>query len=222
MATLANSAHLFLKELVLYVVDSLNCVQWYQLVETFSPCGSVSTVGKEAVEGKPNRRRWPIRFVSIFHGMCSAYSSPALSILISVPAEMALATLQGEYVKSLLPPWGLSLSHSPTFEKATFPEPPLPQYLAAQPGFFADPTVNAQLLFRCFRNAGPLVSVQTGVNLVAQEYTAVIQYYSEDHANLARAKENMKHSRLRSRPQFSLSSYDPFSLRCSVRFFRIV
>lgn len=129
---------------------------------------------------------------------------------------MALATLQGADVADLQPPWRLSLSHSPTFEKATFSKPPLPQYLATEPEFFTDSTINPQLLFRCFRNAGPLVSVQTGVDIAGQQHTAVIQYFMEKHATLARGKRNMIHSRLESCAQFSVHSYDPFSVQCSV------
>ncbi len=109
----------------------------------------------------------------------------------------------------------MTLSHSPTLTSDTTSIPILPQYLQAEPGFFKD--VTAQLLFRCFRNVGPLVSVRMNVDIGDQRRTAVVEYWKEEHANSARLLKNAMHKSLKTRPAFSLRTYDPYRLRCSVR-----
>lgn len=125
--------------------------------------------------------------------------------------------MQGAVVEELVPPWTVTLSHSPTLISDTTSIPILPQYLQAEPGFFKD--VTAQLLFRCFRNVGPLVSVRMNVDILVgdQRRTAVVEYWKEEHANSARLLKNTMHKSLKTRPAFSLRTYDPYRLRCSVR-----
>lgn len=134
----------------------------------------------------------------------------------STKAEMALATMQGALVTNHTPPWKMVLSHSPTLASSTPSVSIFSQYLQTCPGFFT-PDLTTQLLFRFFRPAGPLVRVRMNVNVGSQKCTAVVEYWNESHANTARLHQNALHNRMRSRPAFSLRTFDPCSLHCSVR-----
>lgn len=123
-------------------------------------------------------------------------------------------------VVNSVPRWTMILSHSPILASPRPPDPILSQYLQTDPSFFT-PTMTPQVLFRYFRNGGPLVSVRMNVDIGNKKRVAVVEYWDEGHANTARIKKNTLHKKLRSRPAFSLRTFDPCSLRCSVRHMHI-
>ncbi|KAI0698133.1 hypothetical protein BC835DRAFT_690706 [Cytidiella melzeri] len=201
MATIHDSPHPLLTDPILYLADPPKRIKWYHLEEVFRPCGAISSGGKSTVYGKSNRKRWTVRFSSVYL------------------AEMALATLQGATVTGPnLLPWTMVISHSCTLE-AAFPSHRIfPQFvrtdLNGTPGHIGaeeDP----QTLFKWFRRAGPLVSVQTDVNVGYPQRAIVVEYWNEEHANLARIKKNALHEDMQHRPAFTLRTYDPHNLYCA-------
>lgn len=142
---------------------------------------------------------------------------PTYLILLTMsPAELALATMQESVIQDAVSPWIMVLSHCPTLESAIPSALMYSQYLQADPAFFSS-EVTTQLLFRYFRTAGPLVSVRMNVEIGGGKRTATVEYWNELHANEARNARNALHKKMRNRPAFSMRTYDPRSLRCSVR-----
>ncbi|KAI0094094.1 hypothetical protein BDY19DRAFT_920801 [Irpex rosettiformis] len=200
MATPTNLPHPLLQSPVLYVFHpSSNRIKWSIIKNSFKACGPVTQIGtgKSEVQGNPSRHMWTVSFISTYH------------------AEMALATLQGQPFAYLNPPVTMVLSHSPTLEEAMPSNRLFPQYVKADPDFFLGEPVTAQLAFRYFRNAGPIASLRVDVDIGDQQRTVTIEYFKEEHAKKARQRKNNLHSKLRSRPKFTLTTYDPCSLHCS-------
>lgn len=138
-------------------------------------------------------------------------------------AEMALATMQETLIIKPMPQWTMILSHSPTLASTAPSDSMLSQYLRTDPSFFTS-NMTPQLLFKCFRPAGPLVSVRMNVDVGNKERTAVVQYWNERHANSARMRKNGLHKKIQrgTRPPFSLRTFDPCILHCSVSCTRLV
>ncbi len=130
---------------------------------------------------------------------------------------MVLATLHGQPIESLDPSWTLVLSHSPTAEEdldVVF-DRPFPQYMKMEPDSCLGDAFDMRSAFRCFRTAGPLVSVRVDVDVGEPQRTIVVQYFKEEHANFARERGNALHRSLR-QCKFTLQSFDPCNLHCSV------
>lgn len=130
------------------------------------------------------------------------------------PAEMALATLQGEYVPDLVPSWKLSLSPSTTLEY------PIPPSSGRDRPFYVQSVTNpqsphelAQLspqeVFKLFRCAGPLLSVRSGSVPGFLNPICVLDYWSKDHAKYARDNCQTLHFALAALMPFTLVSYTP-------------
>lgn len=75
---------------------------------------------------------------------------------------------------------------------------------------------SVQTLFEWFRNAGPLVSVQTGVNIGYPEGVISLEYWNEEHAKRACTLKNKVHPDLAYSPEFYLRNYDPYTVYCAV------
>lgn len=119
-------------------------------------------------------------------------------------------------ITNTVPQWTMILSHSPTLATPRPSDSILSQYLQTNSDFFTSKTT-PQVLFKYFRKAGPLVSVRMNVDIGNKKRAAVVKYWNEKDANAARIKKNTLHSMLRSRPAFSLRTFDPHRLRYSVR-----
>lgn len=150
----------------------------------------------------------------------STASNGRVSLIVLTTAELALATQHNQPVRYVLPPVIISLSHT-----LDVTEPPrigrlFPQYVKADPGFFTK-AVAAQTAFAWFRNAGPLAYVRTDVDIGDEQRTIVVEYFEEEHARFARNKTNALCKALKKRPKFTLRTYDPCTLCCSVRSFVI-
>lgn len=130
------------------------------------------------------------------------------------PAEMALATLQGEYVPDLVPSWKLSLSPSPTLEYQ------IPSSSRRDRPFYVQSITNPQSphelaqrspqeIFKLFRSAGPLLSVRSGSVPGFLNPICVLDYWSKDHAKYARDNCQTLHFALVDLMPFTLVSYTP-------------
>lgn len=130
---------------------------------------------------------------------------------------MALATLQGCEILKSSSPWTMVLSHSPTLESAIPPSPLFPQFVKhnGTPLFMGKDT-SPQAIFRWFRQAGPLVSVRTHVNVGYSSQAVVVQYWNEEHANKARMQKNALHAEMARYPAFEVRTFDPCNLYCAV------
>ena len=132
-------------------------------------------------------------------------------------AEMALATLNGLPVPNTDPPWVLTLSHSSSLESA-FPKKPLcAQFVKAPSKSHVLLNATAQDIFRWFRSAGPLVMIQTNVDVGYPNRTCVVQYWNEEHALTALTKPRSLHSIFTDLPQFTLRTFAQCSVLGSVR-----
>ena len=140
---------------------------------------------------------------------------------------MALATLFGVEVTNSGPqPWTLILSHSPLLE------PPLPKVpilpLCVRPALGgggigrAWEDVDAQMVFTWFRNAGPLLSVRMNVDLGYEAPSCVLEYWKEEHAQMARQFGRDIHTGAQSMTDFILRVFDPWNLYCAVSSGRLV
>ena len=105
------------------------------------------------------------------------------------------------------------LSHSPTSKDCISPNR-FSQYVKSAEQLFQSQLDAAQLAFRCFRPAGPLATVRVDED-VGQRQTITIQYFEEKHARSARLRLGSLHKKLRKKA-FTLVTYDPSSLHCSV------
>ena len=130
---------------------------------------------------------------------------------------MALATLQGTLVTDVKPPWKMVLSHSPTLEPSLPSQRIFSQYIRLN-GIPYNLTegVTPQRVFRWFRSAGPLVSVRTNVDVGYAQRAIVLEFWNEAHAKLARKLKNAVHADLRNILEFSLRTFDPYTLHCTV------
>ncbi|KAI0698131.1 hypothetical protein BC835DRAFT_691327 [Cytidiella melzeri] len=191
------ATHPLLTDPILYLADPPKRIQWTHLEEVFSPCGTIFNAGKSSVHGNSKRKKWIVRFHTVFL------------------AEMALATLQGAVVANSGPPWTMVISHSPTLEPALPTHRIFPQFVKTYgtAGHIGDES--PQTVFRWFRRAGPLVSVRTNVNVGYPERVIVVEYWNEDDANWARMEKNALHEGMQHRPAFILRTYDPCSLYCA-------
>ncbi len=134
-------------------------------------------------------------------------------------AEMALATLQGQSVPDIYPPWSMILSHSPTLDSASPNGPRYPLYVfkGSSPANIMEGS-SAQMVFRWFRSVGPLVSARSDVTMGKLQVATTIEYWNSIHGEIARFKTNNIHEDLQQLPRFGLRFYSPCSLRCSVRY----
>lgn len=135
---------------------------------------------------------------------------------------MALATLQGEPVDGVNPPWSLVLSHSPTLESALptcrrWPQRVVPDLL---PGQMWPGAITSQAIFRWFRSVGPLVSVRINMSMGNSQNATVIEYWNKAHSDIAGAAPNLVHSAILYSipriPRLTLRFFDPCTVRCSV------
>lgn len=158
-----------------------------------------------------------IRFKNLMFGKLLSSVSTARTMSDAVLAELALATVNG--TRKTWPPlaWTIRLSHSPTLEKATPSRRLLPQYTQCDSDIFFKDGLPMEIVFKWFRTAGPIVSIRKEVNLGQSPHTLVVEYWHEDHANFARMMSNALHKNLKKRPAFTLRTYDPWSIRCTVR-----
>ena len=136
---------------------------------------------------------------------------------------MALATLQDTVVTDVNPPWKMVLSHSPTLEPTLPPQRIFSQYIRSN-GIPHNPIEGSspQAMFKRFRSVGPLVSVRTNVDIGYSQRAIVLEYWYEDDAKLARKMKNTVHTDLKDLPDFSLRTFDPCNLYCTVRAVELV
>ncbi|KAI0793063.1 hypothetical protein BC629DRAFT_1508739 [Irpex lacteus] len=206
MATPTYPPHPLLKEPVLYVADPPNHVRWAHLRQMFDCCGKVTYNGLCFVHDPRlgiERQYYPVHFANLFE------------------AEMALATLQGETVDGVDPPWALALSHSPTLESVLptgrrWPQRVIPNVL---PGDTWPGMTTAQTIFRWFRSVGPLVSVRMNMAMGNSQNATVIEYWNKAHSDIAGAAPNLVHSAMLDSvprvPRLTLRFFDLCSVRCS-------
>lgn len=131
---------------------------------------------------------------------------------------MALVTLQGATVPGVVPAVQLRLSHSLTYEDP-YPKTRIFRQFVKTSTTGPHPVLHGasvQTLFQWFRNAGPLVSVKTGVNIGYPEPVISLEYWDGQYANRARTLKNKIHSNLENSPEFVLRTYDPCKLYCAV------
>lgn len=169
--------------------------------------------------GRPHQMdRDFLRYLPWCVAIVAAYETqPKLTDTLILTAEMALATLQGAIVPGVTPPFCLALSHSPSLEEC-LPEDRLFHQ-------FVKCTTNtrhvlydssAQDVFSWFRSAGPLVSVRVNVNVGHAYATCVLEYWEDTHAQYARTHCRMMHPALAAMDHFSLRTYNPCTIFCTV------
>jgi hypothetical protein len=130
---------------------------------------------------------------------------------------MALATLQGAIVPGTNPPFALQLSHSHLL-LSTSPESPLfPQFVYADNKEHLLFSASAQDLFKWFRSAGPLVEIRVNLDVGRQGLVCAVQYWDKGHAKYAQNNCCKLHMVLEAMSPFTLRTYDPHNLYCSVR-----
>lgn len=129
---------------------------------------------------------------------------------------MALATLQGTAIPGLDPPASLVLSHSPTLARPSPLDRLFPQFISVDKPDHPILSANASDIFRWFRKAGPLVSVDVRVNIGREHLASVVEYWEEGHADVARLNRRILHTDLERMPPFTLRTYDPCNLYCAV------
>ncbi|KAI0345574.1 hypothetical protein BDW22DRAFT_887667 [Trametopsis cervina] len=198
MATFLDSPHPLLKEPTLYLADPPLHLKWGHLEDAFSSCGPIQPGGKGPLFVNSPCKQHAIHFADVFH------------------AEMALATLQGAIVPNLDPPWKMALSHSPDFQSSTPQRRLFSQMVKSDT--HPHPLVHGaslQTIFRWFRNAGPLVSVESTVVPGYPSPMVVIEYWEEEHANHARVQKKAIHPELLASPSFNLRTFDPANLYCA-------
>ncbi|GJE92589.1 hypothetical protein PsYK624_087440 [Phanerochaete sordida] len=165
--------------------------------EAFESCGPITSGGKHP-SANFFGKNWQINFSSIYF------------------AEMALATMHKTILRNVEPFWLLRLSAS-WDGKETLPDDPLfPQFVQTYEEHHPLHYYNAQELFRYFRNAGPLVSVERAVDIGHETTTCVVQYWNEEHANFARLNAGSlapdSDQRTSPLPSFTLRAYNPYNL----------
>ena len=74
----------------------------------------------------------------------------------------------------------------------------------------------AQKVFQWFRHAGPLVSVRVNVDIGFPERTCILEYWEEEDAQYARTHCHTLHSSLKGMQPFTLRTFNPATLLCSV------
>lgn len=129
---------------------------------------------------------------------------------------MAFTTLQGAAMDAVEPPVIFILSHSPDLAKSSPEHRLLPQFVQSDKIYHPLRSATAQQLFRWFRSAGPLASVQTDVDIGREHRTCVVEYWEEEHANHARLHCGSLTTEFKTMPAFSLRTYDPCNLYCTV------
>ena len=129
---------------------------------------------------------------------------------------MALATLNGLPVPNMDPPWTLMLSHSSSLESAFPKEPLCAQFVKVPSKDHVLLNATAQDVFCWFRSAGPLVTVQTNVDVGYPNRTCVVQYWDEEHALSALTKPRSLHHSFEAVSQFTLRSFAQCSVLGSV------
>ena len=133
---------------------------------------------------------------------------------------MALATLQGATVRVENSTYSLSLSHSPTLQRNLPQNSPYPQFIEGEAdGHHLLHNASPQDIFKWFRHAGPLMSVNAGVRVGRNLTTCVIQYWDAVQAEYAERNCCTMNPELDNMAPFTLRTYDPCKLLCSVRSF---
>lgn len=135
-------------------------------------------------------------------------------------AENALATLHNVQVTHHLISWTLVLSHNSNFDPPCPPHETQPLFVWSfrkLPHPLMGKTTEQQL-FNLFRNAGPLVSVNVGVELGMSHPTAVLQFWHPEHAAFAKDIGSQLHQSLLKLDSFILRNFDPCTLHCTVSF----
>jgi hypothetical protein len=132
-------------------------------------------------------------------------------------AEMALATLQGTIIPETDPPFALKLTHSHMLQGAAPPFPLFPQFVYTDNKEHPLLHVSAQDIFKWFRSAGPLAEIRVNLDVGRQGLVCAVQYWDEDHAKYAHMNCRKLHTALEAMPAFTLRTYDPCSLHCTVR-----
>lgn len=127
-------------------------------------------------------------------------------------AEMALATLNGVPVPGLDPPWTLTLSHTSSLDSALPKEPLCAQYVKVPSGSHVLQRRSAQDIFRFFRVAGPLVLVQTNIDVGYPNPTCVVEYWEEEHALYALRNARTLHPTFLGMPTFVLRTFAQYSV----------
>ena len=129
---------------------------------------------------------------------------------------MALATLNGAPVPGMIPPWTLTLSHKSSLDSALPKEPLCAQFVKFSSGSHPLQRATAQEIFRWFRPAGPLVLVQTGVDVGYPNEIPVIQYWHEEHALRAHHEPRKLSPVLSTMPPFTLRTIAQWCILASV------
>ncbi|KIP03990.1 hypothetical protein PHLGIDRAFT_214007 [Phlebiopsis gigantea 11061_1 CR5-6] len=187
-----RTPHPLIKRPTLWAADVPTHLTWSQLSEFLQPCGQVTSGG--VITTTDGRRRWAITFSDTYH------------------AEMALATLHGLSIPNLDPPWTLALSHTFSLD-SPFPKEMLcGQSVVHSTKDHPIRSASAQDLFSWFRVAGPLVSVQAGVDVGYRNPTFIIQYWDEKHAQFALRKARQMHDTLKNMPPFILHTVVPWAI----------
>lgn len=210
--------HPLIQSAFLYVADVPGRVKWSHLEEVFSQCGRVRSGGRSSVTN--SRKKWTIIFTNVFEGdkLDPRFVNTMYTDSLWAPAEMALATLQGTLLPRVTPPFLLDLSHSPQLDSTAPPDPLFPQYVHSDSADHPLYKASAQDIFRCFRAAGPLVSVRVNIDVGRAHPACVVEYWEEAHANHARAScRTLCMTLAAGSPQFTLRTYDPCNLYCAVR-----
>ena len=129
---------------------------------------------------------------------------------------MALVTLQDTTMDAAEPSTIFTLSHSPDLAKFLPERRLFPQFVQSDKADHPLRTATAQDVFRWFRSAGPLASVQTKADVGREHRTCVVEYWEEEHANYARVNCGSLAAEFKTMPAFSLRTYDPCNLYCAV------
>lgn len=202
----------------LFIVDPPAEATWDQLAVLFQRCGKARP-GEWSVLPS-GCRKWIVIMQDIFHGKPIVYPKRK-DLAYPDPAEMALATLQGEYVPDLVPSWKLLLSPSLALED------PIPLSSGRDRPLYVQSIKNPQSphelaerspqeVFKLFRSAGPLLSVRSGSVPGFLNPMCVLDYWSKDHVKHARHICQTLHFELADLTPFILVSYTPVVINISV------
>jgi hypothetical protein len=148
------------------------------------PCGNAVNA---MFDSSGKQKTWKIQFDSVVEGTYLTHWSWCLASALTLfaAAEMALSTLQGSQIDATHGLQNPSIMELSATEKPRARKPDVhPILVPSVPGLSSGPR-GRQHRYKEFRTFGPLVSVQTGVDVTAKEKGDLLQFWDEQGADAA-------------------------------------
>jgi hypothetical protein len=148
------------------------------------PCGNAVNA---LFDSSGKQKTWKIQFDSVVEGTYLTHWSWCLASVLTLfaAAEMALSTLQGSQIDATHGLQNPSIMELSATEKPRARKPDVhPILVPSIPGLSSGPH-GRQHRYKEFRTFGPLVSVQTGVDVSSKEKGDLLQFWDEQGADAA-------------------------------------